>query len=116
MRSVPGTDALSYLLTSHEPYPETGTESKGACMPNEMTFTFSDLISGYVTGFSRERDTFGLKTSDGRDFEAKLTATTYAEIVRNLGEAYLDCTGQMRDMLTPGRFAYAYGTFFPEQG
>src|SRR2546423_7343369 len=99
MGSVPGTDPLSASVRSKSPPPETGARSKGACMPNEMTFTFSDLISGYVTGFNRERDMFGLKTSDGRDFEVRLTGTTYAEVVRNLGEAYLDCTGQMRDML-----------------
>jgi len=85
-------------------------------MPNEMTFTFADLISGYVTGFETGKDAFGIRTTDGREHEVKLTATTYAEVVRNLGEAYLDCTGQMRDMLTPGRYVYAYGVFFPEQG
>lgn len=63
-------------------------------MPNEMTFTFSDLISGYVTSFDRVRDVYGVKTSDGRDYEVKLTATTYAEVTRNLGDGYQDATGQ----------------------
>src|SRR5262245_17155956 len=85
-------------------------------MPNEMTFTFADLVSGYITGFERGKDAFSMRTTDGREYEVKLTATTYAEVVRNLGEAYLDCTGQMREMLTAGRYAYAYGVFFPEGG
>lgn len=81
-----------------------------------MHFTFSDLISGYITGFDAANDTYGVRTSDGRNFQIKLTANTYAEIVRNLGEPFQDATGQMRDMLTPGRYVFSYGIFFPEAG
>ncbi len=35
-------------------------------------------------------------------------------MIRNLGEPYQDCTGQMREMLVPGRYMYAYGIFYPE--
>jgi mannose/cellobiose epimerase-like protein (N-acyl-D-glucosamine 2-epimerase family) len=79
-----------------------------------MRFTFSDLIAGAVTGFDPERDSFGLQTADGREFEVGLTPTTYAELLRNLGEPYVDATGQMRDMFAPGRYLFAYGVFYPE--
>jgi mannose/cellobiose epimerase-like protein (N-acyl-D-glucosamine 2-epimerase family) len=35
--------------------------------------------------------------------------------VRNLSEPYYDCTGQMRTMLTPGRYLFTYGTFYPKR-
>ena len=61
--------------------------------------TRSPATSSATTG---NADTFTLETSDGREFTVKLTDTTYAELVRNLGEPYADATGQMRDMLVPG--------------
>lgn len=86
---------------------------------NQTDFSFSDLIAGYITNcdFSQEGSgTFGLRTSDGRKFEVSLTSTTYAELVRNLGEPYYDCTTQMKSMLVPDRYLFAYGTFYPEEG
>jgi mannose/cellobiose epimerase-like protein (N-acyl-D-glucosamine 2-epimerase family) len=83
---------------------------------NAMDFTFSDMVAGYVTGFDADSDTFGLRTSDGRDYEARLTASTFAEVTRNLGEDYIDAGGQMREMLTAGRFMFAYGVFYPADG
>ena len=64
----------------------------------DMQFTFADTIAGYVVSCDFELDTFVLETSDGRQFDVKLTANTFAEMVRNLGEAYTDCTGIMRDL------------------
>ncbi len=81
-----------------------------------LTFTFSDLISGYVTQFDPTAGAFGVKTSDGRTFQVALTSNTFAELVRNLGEPYHDATGQMRAMLTPGRYVFAYGVFYPAAG
>ena len=46
--------------------------------------------------------------------EQRSLVDLYAEIVRNLGEPFQDATGQMRDMLVPGRLLFAYGIFFPE--
>jgi mannose/cellobiose epimerase-like protein (N-acyl-D-glucosamine 2-epimerase family) len=83
---------------------------------NEVNFTFSDTIAGYVTGYNRETDTFGIRTSGGNEFQVKLKSNTYAQLVRNLGEPYQDSTGQMRDMLVPGRFLFTYGIFYPEGG
>src|ERR671933_207787 len=81
-----------------------------------MYFTFSDLVAGYVTQFHWDRDSFGLRTSDGREFEVAITPTTNAQMVRNLGEPYADATTQMRDMLVPNRYVYAYGVFYLEGG
>ncbi|NEP02287.1 MAG: STAS domain-containing protein [Symploca sp. SIO2E9] len=82
-----------------------------------IDFSLSDLIAGYVTNFDPQKGalgSFGLKTSDGRDFEIALTPTTYAQLVRNLGEPYYDCTAQLKSMLVPKRYLFAYGIFYPE--
>lgn len=79
-----------------------------------VEFTFSDLIAGYVTNFDSTTDIFGIKTTDGREFQAKLTPTSYAKIVQNLDEAYPDATGPMRSMLVPGRYLFTYGVFYPD--
>ena len=81
-----------------------------------VDFTFSDTIAGYVTGYNDETDSFGLRTSDGREFQAYFTKNTYSQAMRNFGEAYLDTTGQMRDMLVPERYIFAYGIFYPGEG
>jgi mannose/cellobiose epimerase-like protein (N-acyl-D-glucosamine 2-epimerase family) len=85
-------------------------------MNKTIDFTFSDTIAGYVTSYDPIAKTFGLKTGDGREFHAKLTDTTYAKLARNLGDPYQDCTGSLDTMLTPGRYLFTYGIFFPEQG
>ena len=82
----------------------------------DLSFSVSDLIAGYVTRFDWETRTFDMSTSDGRSFSVKLTDTTYAELLRNLNGAYVDCTGQMADMLAPGRFLFTYGIHYPEAG
>src|SRR5262249_16364315 len=85
-------------------------------MDSRMHFTFSDTIAGSVTPYKADEDSFTLRTIDGRDFEVALTNQTYAEVIRNLGEAYVDASGSMRDMLDRGRMLYAYGVFYPEGG
>ena len=72
-------------------------------MAESLSFTFSDTIAGYVTRYDEDSDSFGLRTSDGREFQVFLTDNTFAFVMRNFGEAYLDCTGQLRDMLVPNR-------------
>lgn len=81
-----------------------------SCLP----FPFSDTIAGYVTRYEREADTVEMRTSGGCSYAVRLKPTTYAQLMRNLGEPYQDATGQMRDMLEPGRFVYAYAIFYPE--
>jgi len=82
----------------------------------KMHFTFSDTIAGSVVAYRADEDVFTLRTIDGRDFDVQLTSQTFAEVIRNLGEAYVDATGPMRDMLDRGRMLYAYGVFYPEGG
>jgi mannose/cellobiose epimerase-like protein (N-acyl-D-glucosamine 2-epimerase family) len=79
-------------------------------------FTFSDTVAGYVTGVDRERGVYQVETSDGRPFTVKVRKNTYAQLLRNLNDRYIDCTAQMYDLLTPGRYLYTYGTFYPERG
>jgi mannose/cellobiose epimerase-like protein (N-acyl-D-glucosamine 2-epimerase family) len=71
------------------------------------------MIAGYVLQFDREHRTFTISTSDQREFRIKLKANTYAQLTRNLGDPYIDCSGSIHDMLTPGRFLYTYGVFYP---
>src|SRR5579872_7464890 len=80
---------------------------------NKLTFTFSDLVTGYVTYFNRTKKAFGLRTSDGRNFEASLTPSTYARISQNLEEPYQDCTARLGEMLEEGQHVFAYGVFYP---
>lgn len=84
-------------------------------MGSNVEFSFSDLIAGYVSQqYDSQTEIFGIKTSDGREFQAKLGATAYAKLIQNLDEAYPDATGQMRSMLVPGRYLFVYGVFYPD--
>ncbi|MFH1339315.1 MAG: AGE family epimerase/isomerase [Candidatus Omnitrophota bacterium] len=83
---------------------------------NELKFEFSDTIAGHVTSYDREERIFGLKTSDGREFSVKLTATTYARGPRNLEEPYCDYTGKMESLLVKDQYLLTIGIFYPEKG
>ncbi len=86
---------------------------------NNLDFCLSDLIAGYVTDFDPDKGdsgAFNLRTSDGRNYEVALTSMTYAQLIRNLGEPYYDCTFQMKSMLTPDRYLFVYGIFYPDEG
>ena len=83
-------------------------------MSPKINFPFSDLIAGYVTSYDQEADIFGLKTSDGQEFQVKLSPMAYAKVIQNFDEGYPDATGTMRTWLTPGRFLYVYGVFYPD--
>ena len=86
-------------------------------MINQIDFSFSDLIAGYVTYFAPHQGAFGvfgLRTSDGKEYDVALTSMTYAQLLRNLGEPYYDCTAQMKSMLVSERYLFAYGIFYPE--
>lgn len=79
-----------------------------------IDFTFSDTIAGYITEYNREEGSFGLRTSDSRQFKAYLTPSSYGRIMQNLGEPYEDAT-QLFERLLPldRQFVYVYGTFYP---
>ena len=79
-----------------------------------IEFTFSDAIAGYVTSFNRTEKSFGIQTSDGKEFQAYLTPTVYARITHNLEEPYHDCTGRLAELLIPGQHVFAYGIFYPQ--
>ncbi|MDX1929749.1 MAG: hypothetical protein SFV81_24700 [Pirellulaceae bacterium] len=81
---------------------------------NEMSFSVSDLIAGYVTSYDAANQAFGLRTTDGRAFEVVLTPTVYAEVVQNLGETFHNATDRLAQLLTEGRYLYVYGIFYPE--
>jgi mannose/cellobiose epimerase-like protein (N-acyl-D-glucosamine 2-epimerase family) len=82
---------------------------------NEIKFTFSDTIAGYVTSYDRESDTFGLRTSGGREYKLKLKSNTYGWIANNLDEPRQWCSpDQIRTMLVPGRYMFNYGIYYPE--
>jgi mannose/cellobiose epimerase-like protein (N-acyl-D-glucosamine 2-epimerase family)/anti-anti-sigma regulatory factor len=84
---------------------------------DKMHFTFSDTIAGYVTAIKDAPEgMFGLTTSDGREFRVKLTDVTYAEVIRNPREPFQDPGAPIQSLLTPGRFLFAYGIFYPEGG
>ena len=53
---------------------------------NQINFTFSDTIAGYVTKFDQKADTFGLRTTDDREYAVKFAPGTYAWIANNLEE------------------------------
>ena len=82
----------------------------------KMHFTFSDTIAGYVTSFDDKKKAFGLKTTDDREFQVKLTTTTSGELVQNLDEPFQSPGVPLESLLIPGRYLFAYGIFYPEAG
>jgi mannose/cellobiose epimerase-like protein (N-acyl-D-glucosamine 2-epimerase family) len=84
---------------------------------NNMNFTFSDTLAGYVQSYDKETDIFRLKTSDGREYSVKLKPNTYGWIANNLEEPRQWCNpDQIRSMLVPGRYMFIYGIYYPEGG
>ena len=79
-----------------------------------LRFTLTDLVAGYVTSYDEASDSFGLRTTDGREQQCYLTSNTFAFEIRNFGEDYRDASGAMRDMLAPDRYLFAYGIYYPE--
>jgi anti-anti-sigma factor len=82
----------------------------------KLDFSFSDLVAGYVvsTNFPSGEDTFILRTAGDREVEVRVTPSTYAELMRNLGEPYHDCTSQMKAMIVADRYLFVYGIFYPD--
>ncbi|MFL6122637.1 AGE family epimerase/isomerase [Actinophytocola sp.] len=81
-----------------------------------LDFAFSDLVAGRVVGYDAGQGLLDLRTSDGRPVRARLTGTTGAQFLRNLGEPYADASGQLVELLEPGRRLFAYGIFYPQAG
>jgi len=84
---------------------------------NNLNFTFSDSLAGYVQKFDRKADSFTLKTSDGREYTVQLKGATYGWIANNLEEPRVwTSSDQIRSMLTAGRYMFIYGVYYPEGG
>jgi mannose/cellobiose epimerase-like protein (N-acyl-D-glucosamine 2-epimerase family) len=81
---------------------------------NRPDFIFSDLVAGYLTAYHPDRDLIDLKTSDDRPVRARLTPATSAEFLRNLGDPYVDASGHLDELLTPGRHMFVHGIYYPE--
>jgi mannose/cellobiose epimerase-like protein (N-acyl-D-glucosamine 2-epimerase family) len=81
-----------------------------------ITFSFSDLIAGYVIDLDFEQQTYRVRTADDRAVAIRLKGNTYAQMMRNLGDPYIDCTAIIQEMLVPGRYLFTYGTFYPQAG
>lgn len=76
-----------------------------------VDFTFSDTVAGYVAAYCDR--TVHLNTLDGRTIRVHLTDSTSAELIRNLGEGYQDVSGQLDELLRPGRLLFSYGPVYP---
>jgi len=83
-------------------------------MNQTLPATFSDTVAGYVVNYDKASDSFTLRTAGDAVYTVKFKSNTYANLVRNLGDPYQDATGQMRAMLTPGRYLYVYGIFYAD--
>ncbi|GAB2913403.1 AGE family epimerase/isomerase [Streptomyces mayteni] len=81
-------------------------------MPAEIDFTFSDLVGGYV--LQLRGDVLTLRTFGGRPVAVRLTETTSAQWLRNLGQPYRDETGRVRELLRPGTLVFSYGPVYPD--
>lgn len=83
---------------------------------NQMSFTFSDTIAGYVVSADNAARSFVMKTPDDREFTVQIADAGYGELIRNLGEPFQDLGGPLEDFLKPGMYLFAYGSFYPEGG
>jgi mannose/cellobiose epimerase-like protein (N-acyl-D-glucosamine 2-epimerase family) len=85
--------------------------------PDSMRFTFSDTVAGYVERYDPTASGEGaltLRTPGGTVLTATLDPNVSAEMLRNLGDPYTDATGHLADLLTPGRFLFVRGIYYPE--
>lgn len=85
-------------------------------MSHLLPVTFSDSVAGYVVAYDHTADSFTLRTAGDAVYTVRFKSNTYANLVRNLGDPYQDATGQMRTMLTPGRYLFVYGVFYADEG
>lgn len=82
---------------------------------NHMRFSFSDRFSGKIHSFDPAERQFSLTAADGSEYRFGLTATTYGQVVRNSDEAWIDCTGQIEQLLrVDGLYISVYGIAYPQ--
>ena len=84
---------------------------------NNIRTSFSDRYSGYLMGYKQEDESFMISVSHGEQYEFKLTHNTSCKIVRNAGEDYRDCTGQIHEVLSQdGKYISVFGIAYPQGG
>ncbi len=81
-----------------------------------IDFSFFDTIAGYAADVDETSRSFTVITTDGRRFRVKTAAGCYAQIIRNLGEPYADCTGHIFNFLKNGQYLYVCGIYYPQAG
>lgn len=82
---------------------------------NKIDFTFSDTVAGYVTTTDWSNNTFGLKTTDGREYTVRLSDTAQGQFIRNPGEAPPSLEdSSLKKSIIPDKYLFAYGIFYPE--
>jgi mannose/cellobiose epimerase-like protein (N-acyl-D-glucosamine 2-epimerase family) len=77
-----------------------------------VDFTFSDTVTGYVTAY--DDPLLRLRGLDDHPVTLHLTDNTSAELVRNLGEPYLDVSGRLAEHLLPGQLVTSHGPVYPD--
>ena len=86
-------------------------------MPAEVDFTFSDTTAGYVLRYDATdgRRRLELQTLDGRALTLHLSDTVSAQLLRNLGQPYVDATGRIEELCRPGNLVFGYGPIYPHE-
>ncbi len=77
--------------------------------------TYSDTISGYIKAFDPVENAYIIHTRSKENIKVYLKENTVAQLLRNIGEPYQDCTANMKEMLTPERFLITYAIFYPKE-
>jgi len=81
---------------------------------NDISHPYSCTIAGYVAPNSRlANGGFSLTLSDEKKLRVEVSDNVSAEIMRNLNEPYFDATANITEMITPGRYLFAYGIMYP---
>jgi mannose/cellobiose epimerase-like protein (N-acyl-D-glucosamine 2-epimerase family) len=81
-----------------------------------QSFMYADTLGGRVTAADSMYRSFRLLTHAGEEFQVVLTSTTGAEVLRNLGDPYDDCSARLPQWLVPDQFVFAHGLFYPDTG
>ncbi|MGF1661913.1 MAG: AGE family epimerase/isomerase [Kineosporiaceae bacterium] len=83
-------------------------------MANDLDFTASDTVAGYVRSYDADRRVLEIDTVDGRRFVAEEVGEASVQMVRNLGEPYQDAGAHVADVCRPGAYVFLHGVFYPE--
>jgi hypothetical protein len=80
-----------------------------------MRFTFSDRFTGKIQSFDKGTRALSLMAADGSQFLFTLVNTTFAKVVQNADEPWIDATGQMDELLSiNGLFISVFALAYPQ--